>query len=149
MPSKKSSAEEILDKQFERKPRKRITKKEEKKIIDDTKPKEEIEKTIKKLEHIEPIKPLIVDYEMKRTTKFDLNWFFIKKRFVDFEKWISAPYTKAYWRKHGFKEKEKVIKPIVEKPMPIQNLTPEQLNYLKFYYEDKKRDNELLFRSEK
>jgi hypothetical protein len=144
---KKPEAVEILDKQFERKkPVKKTTKKEADKIVKDIK---KIEPKKEKISE-EIFKPPMVDYEITRTEKFDLNWFLIKSKFVKFEKWISAPYTKKFWEKRGFKQKPPKIKsPDIHKDLEKMVLSPEQLKYLQFYYEDKKRDAELLFRSDK
>lgn len=58
----------------------------------------------------EEIKVLpVIEFEIRKTTKFDLNWFYFKKLFINFEKWISAPYTYAFWEKRGFKKKEKTV----------------------------------------
>lgn len=111
---KKSDAETILDKHFERKetPKKKISKKEETKIVKQVK-ETEAKKEEKKEEEI--LLPPKVVHELRRTEKFDLNWFYLKKRFVAFEKWLSTPYTKEFWRKHGFTEKTKEIKNFEEK----------------------------------
>jgi len=111
-----------------KKPLKKMSK-EETKIVEVIKKQEVVKSQIKK----EPLP--VIEFTIKETTKFDLNWFYFKKLFLNFEKWIGAPYTKEFWRKRGFVEKEeiKIVKEVYsnEKPSdvniksPISNIKPE------------------------
>lgn len=63
--------------------------------------KKEQDKIIKAIKSIEPLKEPVkieiektpeIEYEFKRVTKFDLNWYYIKEKFVKLKRWLFTPY---------------------------------------------------------
>jgi hypothetical protein len=63
--------------------------------------KKEQDKIVKAIKNLEPPKPEIkievvktpdIEYEFKRVTKFDLNWYYIKEKFVRLKRWLFTPY---------------------------------------------------------
>jgi hypothetical protein len=98
MNKKEETVVDILDKHFEKKSikkpiKKSIDKKDIKKLentVIKSIHKPEIEKPVKTSEEKTPE----IEYIIKKTTKFDLNWFYLKKLFVKFERWLISPYTK-------------------------------------------------------
>lgn len=63
--------------------------------------KREQEKIVKAIKSIEPVKPETkieviktpeIEYEFKKVTRFDLNWYYVKEKFVKFKKWLISPY---------------------------------------------------------
>jgi|WetSurMetagenome_2_1015567.scaffolds.fasta_scaffold36828_2 hypothetical protein len=63
--------------------------------------KKEQDKIVKAIKNLEPPKPEIkfevvktpeIEYEFKRVTKFDLNWYYVKEKFVMFKRWLFTPY---------------------------------------------------------
>lgn len=71
------------------KPVKKEVKKEQEKIVKAVKTFE----PPKELKKIEFVKTPDIDYEFKRVTKFDLNWYYIKEKFIKLKKWLFSPYT--------------------------------------------------------
>jgi hypothetical protein len=128
------SDDEIEDLLKEEKP-KRITKKPIEKIskplpmeISEEKPKLKVvkkstkkaeEDIIKTLKQIEPKKEEVIipvektpdiEYVIKETSRFDLNWYFIKEKFIRFKRWLISPYTRyANWFNKKFNS-PKVLK---------------------------------------
>lgn len=71
------------------KPVKKEVKKEQEKIVKAVKALEAPKEPVK----IEIVKTPDIEYEFKRVTKFDLNWYYVKEKFVRFKKWLFSPYT--------------------------------------------------------
>lgn len=115
-PIKKPIENLIEPKQMEKpkpKPVKKEVKKEQEKIVKALKNNEPIT-LIKTPEEIIKIPEL--ELVLKIKTKYDLNWYFIKEKFIALKKWIFSPYTiYANW----FNKKFNPPKP---KPITIEDL---------------------------
>lgn len=71
------------------KPVKKEVKKEQEKIVKAVKALEIPKEPIK----IEVVKTPDIEYAFKTVTKFDLNWYYLKEKFIKFKKWLFSPYT--------------------------------------------------------
>lgn len=70
------------------KPVKKEVKKEQEKIVQAIKNLEPKKPEIK----LEPTKTPDIEYEFKKVTKFDLNWYYLKEKFIRFKRWLGTPY---------------------------------------------------------
>jgi hypothetical protein len=112
----------------EEKPKLKVVKKPTKKAEED------IIKTLKKIEPkkeeiIIPVeKTPDIEYIIKETSRFDLNWYFIKEKFIRFKHWLISPYTRyVNWFNKKFNS-PKVLK---------EEIFPENVEDL---YEEIKKD---------
>lgn len=60
-----------------------------KKLVDDVK--KEIKTPVV---NVLNIKTPDIDYTIKETTRYDINWFYLKEKFIRFKRWCFTPYTR-------------------------------------------------------
>jgi hypothetical protein len=112
----KKPAEKIIEPLPMEKPKPKPIKKELKK---------EQEKIVQAIKNLEPEKPEIkleniktpdIEYEFKKVTKFDLNWYYLKEKFVRFKKWLGTPYRMyvAWFNKKFNSPSDKDIKEFMD-----------------------------------
>jgi len=87
---------EDLKKEIKKKPDKKIM--EIVKKIDFSKPlqeetKKEIVDRVEEIKTEEKIKRPYIEYSNKETTRYDLNWYYLKEQYVNFVRWLWSPYT--------------------------------------------------------
>lgn len=50
-----------------------------------------------------PVKTPDIEFVLRSTTKYDLNWYYLKEKFVKLKKWVLTPYTMyANWFNKSF-----------------------------------------------
>lgn len=114
--------EVIKDIDFSKPPTKELSKK----IHDVVEPPEKPEALLKKKIELEkkknsapapsvkPVKSPDLEYILKETTRYDLNWYYMKEKLVAFKKWFLTPYTLyANWFNKKFNS-PKIVKSVPE-----------------------------------
>jgi hypothetical protein len=88
------------------KPIKKSVKKLQDKVLADIKKQEFIRPSV-----LIPEKTPDIEYVLTTTTKFDLNWYYLKERFIALKRWLLSPYRRyENWFNESFNKPKQVIK---------------------------------------
>jgi len=111
---------EVKKIQAKRSPKKSLDLKKDKETKDLEKKAVELAPKPKPAPIEKPVKTPDIEFVLRSTTKYDLNWYYMKEKFVALKKWILTPYTLyANWFNRSFNT-----------PKPKQVIkTNEEVNY--------------------